>query len=126
MHPVHGWLRSNGISIALTVLFVGSALAFMVDDTRFWCGGHPIAVVRTGDFLGIPPSRFIRHKAEVEEAALALDWGRAMSIVKEWIVREGAVDGDPHPGWGSMLSWETEAPATFGIACAATRIGIGW
>ena len=125
MHRVNGWLRSNWLPVAASVVLVISAVAYIVDDTRLWCGVRPSTVVRTGDVLGLPASRFVRHKAEVEEAALVFDWARARELEDDWITRQGAVDGDPHPGWGSMLSWETEAPGQFALACAATRLGIG-
>ncbi len=108
------------------LLFIAlfSASPSLSDEQRMWCAHHGLAVVAAGDRLGIPPSRFVRQKAEVEAVVLEGDFERAMQMTEDWIAREsGAPDSDPHPGWGSMLAWETDAPADFTKACITAIAG---
>jgi hypothetical protein len=90
------------------------------DAHRVWCGAHPLAVVRAGESLGVAPSRFVRHKAEVEQAFLEGDTDRVQSLILEWVGQQmTASDTDPHPDVEAMPSWELEAQADFERACLA-------
>jgi hypothetical protein len=96
----------------------------LLDEQRFWCANHGLEVIAVGDALGKPPSRFVRHVAEVEARAAAGDFAGAVELHREWVAKEsGAPDVDPHPGWGSMLAWETDAPADFADACICAYLG---
>lgn len=90
------------------------------DVQRVWCGAHPVAAVNAGVDLAIPPSRFVTHKAGVEQASLDGDSQRAQSLILQWVGQEiTATDSDPHPDMKSMPSWEADASADFTRACIA-------
>jgi hypothetical protein len=76
--------------------------------------------VNAGVDLAIPPSRFVTHKAAVEQASLDGDSQRAQSLILQWVGQEiTATDSDPHPDMKSMPSWEADAAADFERACIA-------
>lgn len=90
------------------------------DAHRVWCGAHPVTAVNAGADLGIPPSRFVLHKAGVEQATLDGDSQLAQSLMLRWVGEEiTATDSDPHPDLRSMPSWEADDAAAFQRACVA-------
>jgi len=104
---------------AAMLVACGGAAAFS-DAQRVWCGAHPLVVVHAGGSLGVAPSRFVQHKAEVEQASLDGDQARELSLILAWVAQEiTATDSDPHPHVDSMPSWEADAPADFQRACVA-------
>ena len=113
--------RTVVVSAVLAAILAacGGSAAFS-DTQRVWCGAHPAAVVQAGATLGIAPSRFVQHKAEVEQANLDGDQQRATSLILLWVGQEiAATDSDPHPKVNAMPSWEADAPADFQRACVA-------
>lgn len=118
--------RSLLAGLLLAALLIGCAGASASpshtfgDVERVWCGAHPVAAVNAGVDLGIPPSRFVTHKAGVEQASLDGDAQRAQSLILQWVGQElTATDSDPHPDMKSMPSWEADAAADFERACIA-------
>lgn len=90
----------------------------LTDAQRVWCANNPIATIGSGARLGLRPSRFVQHAADVEQAVVEGDWGKAQALVVEWNAQQAAAtESDPHPGMGSMLAWETDAPEDFRLAC---------
>ena len=90
------------------------------DVQRVWCGAHPEAVVTAGQSLRIQPSRFVVHKAEVEQATLDGDSARAESLILQWVGQEiTATDSDPHPDLTSMQSWEADSVGDWQRACVS-------
>lgn len=108
-------------SAILAAVLVGCGNPNAVSDTqRVWCSAHPVAVVTAGDALGVVPSRFVQHKAELEQATLDGDSARAESLILQWVASEmTATDSDPHANTKSMPSWEADAPADWQRACQA-------
>lgn len=105
--------------LAAVLVACGGSAAFS-DAQRVWCGAHPLVVVHAGGSLGIAPSRFVQHKAEVEQASLDGDQARVQSLILAWVGQEiTATDSDPHPNVDSMPSWEADVPADFQRACVA-------
>jgi hypothetical protein len=105
--------------VILAAVIAGCSAAPALGDTeRVWCGAHPGAVVHAGASLGISPSRFVIHKAGVEQAELDGNTNLATSLILQWVGSEmTATDADPHPNINSMPSWEADAPADFQRAC---------
>lgn len=96
----------------------GSSPEPLSEAHRVWCANHPLETIQAGESLGLVPSRFIRHTAEVEQAVVEGDWASAQTLATSWIAQEAnAIEQDPHPGMGSMLAWETDAPEDFRLAC---------
>ena len=90
------------------------------DVQRVWCDAHPMAVVNAGEALSIAPSRFVTHKAEVEQATLDGDQDLATSLILAWVGQEiTATDSDPNPNMKAMQSWETDSASDFERACTA-------
>ncbi len=90
------------------------------DVQRVWCGAHPVATVTAGGSLGVEPSRFVVHKAQVEQATLDGDSDKATSLILAWVGSEmTATDSDPHPNVDAMPSWEADSPADMQRACMA-------
>jgi hypothetical protein len=114
-------MRARSASTAVVMLLAmacTSPSSVLLDEQRFWCASHGLEVIAVGDSLGTPPSRFVRHQAEVEALAAVGDVEGAINLVREWAAQEqGAADADPHLGYGSMLAWETDAPEAFATAC---------
>ena len=114
------------VTLLLATLLVGCAgvgapaAPTLGDVQRVWCGAHPVAAVNAGADLGIPASRFVSHKAAVEQASLDRDSARAQSLILGWIGQEiTATDSDPNPDIESMPSWEANAAADYQRACSA-------
>jgi hypothetical protein len=121
-----GMTRSLLTGFLLAVLLVGcgggggSSSSAFGDVQRVWCGAHPDAAVNAGVNLGIPPSRFVTHKAAVEQASLDGDAQRVQGLVLDWVGQEiTATDSDPHRDLKSMPSWEADAASDFQRACLA-------
>lgn len=90
------------------------------DVQRVWCDAHPVAVNNAGAALGIPPSRFVAHKAAVEQATLDGDQELATRLILNWVGQEiTATDSDPHPDLKAMASWEADSATDFERACSA-------
>ncbi len=90
------------------------------DVLRVWCAAHPNAVVNAGAALGIQPSRFVVHKAAVEQAHLDGNAQLAQQLLLSWIGQQvAATDSDPHPNVDSMPSWELDSPGDWLRSCTA-------
>jgi hypothetical protein len=110
--------------LALLIAGCGSAASSPAptfgDVQRVWCGAHPVAAVNAGTSLGVAPSRFVVHKAQVEQASLDGDSDKATSLILAWVGQEmTATDSDPHPNVESMPSWEADSAADMARACMA-------
>ncbi len=109
--------------LLLAILLVGcgsSAPATFGDTQRVWCGAHPVAVVTAGGSLSVSPSRFVVHKAALEQASIDGDQQQVTSLQMQWLASEmTATDSDPHPNVNAMQSWELDAAADWQRACMA-------
>lgn len=92
----------------------------LTDVERVWCAAHPVDTVNAGVALGIGPSRFVSHKAAVEQATIDDDAERAQALILAWVGEQiTATESDPHPDLASMPSWEVDAEGDFERSCLA-------